>query len=455
MHRVALIAVDTGVATVGPRSDVSTPSPGLAIIGSVVQVGLDAERAARLKPRRVHSRFWQDLGDQPLGRPFPEHLRTSDLVHAHLDEVWRHVGRGVDEALLVLPGTYTRDQLALLLGIAASAAIPVRGMVDLATAAAAGRATHPRCLHLDLHLHRAVLSELKHGPEVVRGRVWEDGRVGAAALEDLWARTLARLFIRDSRFDPFHHAETEQLLYLTVPRHVRDLRHHSSTRVSIASGGRQHAVDVERRDLVEVSRDVTEMLSAWVFAHTGEEATTVLLGDRAAWIPGLVEQLARRASLDIQIVHPTAAGAAALSHAERIRSSAAALPLVTRLPGYHARPPGPVTIAINPPPGGAATTLTPTHLVVDGVVRAVGDAATVIAETTGTPGAPGVDNPGSGTLTSVVVRRVGDQVMVEAPRGVRLTVNGIPVEGRAALAAGDRLVVIETGSEVLLVRMAP
>jgi hypothetical protein len=71
MERVALVVVDSGIAVVGSRGNLSSPSPGLALLdGGSLLVGKDALHSARLKPRWVHSRFWQLLGTQHLERPF-------------------------------------------------------------------------------------------------------------------------------------------------------------------------------------------------------------------------------------------------------------------------------------------------------------------------------------------------------------------------------------------------
>jgi hypothetical protein len=53
------------------------------------------------------------------------------------------------------------------------------------------------------------------------------------------------------------------------------------------------------------------------------------------------------------------------------------------------------------------------------------------------------------------VRRVGPRVVVEAPPGVRVTVNGQEVEAAAALVVGDRLTVDDAVDEVLLITTDP
>lgn len=430
----------------------SVPSPGLAVIeNDALLFGSEAAENARLKPRRVHSRFWQLLDARPLGRPFPQHLRTADLAHAHLSGFWRAVGHEVDEVILVVPGVYTSEQLALLLGITAAAGVPVRGMVDAAVAATADRATRTSCLHLDLHLNRTVLTELQHGPDLLRGRVWENDRVGLLGLTDLWARTVARLFVRETRLDPLRLAVTEQQLYLEIPRHVASLSEREATRVELAFDGRHHAVDLELRDVAEATRGATDVLASWVSEGADPETTTVLISDRLASLPLFVDRLRQMADFEVVTLHPAAACSAALNHAERIVGKGAALPLVTRLPGYRARPPGPVTVAVTPPSGSASDRSPPSHLVVDGVAQPITDEPIVIAP--GEGGRWSTVDVDFEVEAQVIVRRIGSEVVVEAPPGLAVTVNGQPVEPTTVLAVGDRLQLGEARREVLLVTM--
>jgi len=343
-----------------------------------------------------------------------------------------------------LPGQEWLKKTALL-GIARACGMPIRGLVDAAVAAAADRATRPHCLHLDLHLHRAVLTTIQHGPEVVRTAVEEEPRVGQISLYDLWARMLARIFVRTTRFDPLHMATTEQILYLQLPKHLATLDDRESTTVTLSSGGRRHTVELERRDLMDAAAPAYELLSSWVRGRSPDEETSLLLGDRIAALPGLAAHLRGTTDLEITTLHPAAAGSAVLHHADRIRSSDAALPLVTRLPGYDARPPGPVTVAVTPPPEAVSEIEAPTHLVIGGVAHRITVGAFEIG---------GVERSADGDGGPVTIRRLHDQVVIEFPPGAEILLNGESLDGPAAVGSGDHIRLGNTGDDVLLVTLA-
>lgn len=446
MNLVALKLVDTGLQFVSPRGRISRPNPGLALIdGRRLDVGLDAERSARLNPRRLHSRFWQDLGTTPLGRPFPSYLRTADLVHVHLKSVWEADGSNAEEVIVAVPGVYSDDQLALLLGIARELAIPVHGLIDAAVAAAADRELEPHVLHLDLHLHRAVLTELEHGEEIVRKNVRTESRVGVLTLRDIWARVIAQTFVRATRFDPLHVAATEQVLYDQLAGHLEVLVERDSTEVRITSGGRQHAVELDRSHIVDAAVPSYDTLASLVNDHAHPDDTSLLLSHRTAALPGLVDHLDEHTDFAVVVLHPAAAASGALAHTDRIRSPDLALPLITRLPGLDARPPGPVTIPVTPPPDGERHL--PTHLVVNGVAHRIESEALIL-------GPAGIEERADLGQPAASVRRIAGQAVLDTQPGAGVTVNGEPAERRTALAPGDRLRLGDADSEILVVAMA-
>ena len=73
MTLAALELNDSGILASSESGALCLPNPGIALIeGSNVVVGRPAADRARIKPRRIHDRFWQQLDTQALRRPFPE-----------------------------------------------------------------------------------------------------------------------------------------------------------------------------------------------------------------------------------------------------------------------------------------------------------------------------------------------------------------------------------------------
>ncbi len=178
--------------------------------------------------------------------------------------------------------------------------------------------------------------------------------------------------------------------------------------------------------------------------HAHPDGATLLLSHRAVALPGLLDHLSGIPHLSIVALHPAAAAAGALTHADRIRSSGSALEFVTRLPGHDARPPGAVTVAVTPPPDGARHL--PTHLVMDGVAHRIESEPLTLDP-------PGTEDDGGRDRPLATIRRVAAQAVLDAPAEAGVTVNGEPLVGRAVLALGDRLRLGASDREILVVTM--
>jgi hypothetical protein len=315
------------------------PSPGYALIdGDTLLTGSEAASLARLKPRKINNRFWSELDTTPLPRPFPDHFSHADLAHAHLAGIWERARPGVGEVILAVPGFYTETQLGLMLGIARACGMPVAGLVDAAVAAAAG-SPGEHLLHLDLQLHRVVLTEMVQGPEVVRQRVEVLRQVGLVPLWDTWARQISAAFVKQSRFDPGHTAEAEQTLYRNMPALLEELSARDETALEMEAGGRPHTARLTRREMVgAVATEYERIIELVRLLKPAGRRATILLSHRAAALPGLKEQLAGIVDTDVIGLPEEAATAATLQRRDAIRSPGEALPFVTRLAGGTAPP---------------------------------------------------------------------------------------------------------------------
>jgi len=452
MSTVAIELIDAAVRLVGKGGPIGRPSPGYALVSAgSIRAGHDAAARARLEPHQLNDRFWSELDTEPLTKPLQTELTTADLAHAHLSSIWSDWADAVDRAFLVAPGSFTDRQLGLALGIARAVGVPVRGLVDLAVAAAStsGRIDRPT-VHLELELHRAVLTELLPGDEIRRGRVHVTTEVGLAALGEIWRHAIAEQFVRATRFDPLHSGVTEQRLFDRLPELISDLAGSEIAPIEIAADREPYRIEVEGQMLASAADDLYARLVELVSVRRGE-ATQLLLGDRLATLPGLTRRLMRE--LEVVVLAPGAAGLGAIQNADRLTTDARELAFVVRLPASSTA----TATARRMSGGGGAPRTTegppPTHVL-------YGDRAWPIRAE---PLAIGVaDDRGgraievSGAVAGVsrrhcsVVRR-GTRVVVEDSSRYGTFVNGARVDGEAALTCGDRLRIGSPGIELRLI----
>ena len=328
--RLAIELADAGLIALPEEGEAAAPSPGIAIVdGETITVGSDAVARARLTPRRLHTRFWQDISTEALGRPFPRQLRSADIAWTHLSEIWRRTGRGVSSVILALSDGRTEDQLGLILGVARSAGLPVDGLVDAAVAASVGRHADRRFLLLDLELHRAIITIGEPGPR--RRATLISNEIGLEVLHDTWLRLIAGLFLKHTRFDPFHSAASEQELFDRLPAILSQLGLRSSTNVTLAADQKTFSIELDRDRVGSAAETHYHALDELVRSALTHEPDRVLLTARAAAIPGLARRLAALTELDVIELPLAAAAAGAHECARRIVTRGEALPLVTDL----------------------------------------------------------------------------------------------------------------------------
>jgi len=455
---VGLELNDAGFLAVGADGALRAPSsPGLALFdGSGLEVGAAVAGRVRLRPRHVHSRFWDPLATDPLEPPFPDDATRADLAHAHLQELWQRVGAGVDAVLVAAPGWYGAEALGLLLGVARSCGLPLVGLVDaaVASAVAVGRPGE-RLVHVELQLHRAVATELRQGRDVVRGRVESLEGAGTWELSEAWARAIAQSFVRRTRFDPLHDAASEQELHDRLPDLLQTLSADRSAELTLEASGRPQALELSRSELLAASADLYDRVAALVGGlRQAGEPTTLLLGQRLSGLPGLAERLADSPGSRVIHLEEGASARGALVERKRIESPEEALPFVTRLPspvGGGSASALAAKVAEEPEPAEGGRR--PTHLLHLGVARPIRDEPLVVG--TAVPdGQRALLLPGrpAGVSRShcAVVRRGGGAV-VEDWSSYGTFVNGQKVEARAELRAGDVLSVGSPAIELMLV----
>ncbi len=443
MSTLAIEINDAGITCAGGSADGRPPSPGYALVDkSTLVTGDEAFQRARLKPRQVNNRYWCELDTTPLKRPFPADLSHADLAHAHLAGIWSQLSSGVDGVVLAVPGSFGDTELGLVLGVAQACKMPVSGMVDSAVAAASTGCAGTHLIHVDLQLHRAVLTELVQEDLLVRRHVEVSNQLGLAALHDRWVKQIAELFVRETRFDPLHDAEWEQKLYQRLPAWLTDLGREPSVTLTLERPGQAVSVELTRAMLVApVERDYEHLARLVKALVEPGQRTTLVFSDRAATLPGFSERLSSVGDFERAVLPPGAAARGALRQHEWIKSPAGEVRFVVQLPRATAdsRPTGPTPIA---PPRS------PTHLLYEGTAYPIG--AELAVGRALPEGVRGIRVNAAAAVEPLhcTVRRDGPRVLVDNQNGTGTYVNGERVVDRRPLTVGDRLT-LEGGAELL------
>lgn len=327
---------------VASGSKILVRSPGYAVVlDDVLHLGPQAVTLAHLHPRQTFNRYWANLTQDELPAPGRRFRHHADLAFAHLTALHEQAGKPA-QVMFAVPGSFVTEQLSLLLGIAQACPFKVTGLVDNAVAGAAAVVGPGRYLHVDIHLHQTVLTRLDVDTQVARESVETIDNGGLIAIYDAGAELIADTFIQHCRFDPLHHAETEQALYDQIPRCLHALAGRQEVHLEIKFQHTRHQAKLGRDALLaRFERNYVNVIQRL------ETGRTILLGDRLAALPGFADRIAGSSVLDADAVFR-----GCQEHRVVIEGPGPNLSFVTRLPA----PSRPTVIAAPLRPASEAQT---------------------------------------------------------------------------------------------------
>ena len=225
-------------------------SPGYAFYdGDQYHFGTSAMATRRRTPKSVNTRYWSQLNTQPLSSALGPARHAGDLVHSHLTQLHTLAGQPT-ELVMCTPGSMTRDQHSLLLGIAEHLPFNVRGLIHR-TALLAGASALTRGCHIELQLHQTLVTAFElqdNGIQALDSQALAGH--GLLAIQDRLASTIAELFVVQTRFDPLRSADTEQTLYDALPSLLTDLTVQSEAHITI----NDYSVRVTGDDLAAIGQ---------------------------------------------------------------------------------------------------------------------------------------------------------------------------------------------------------
>ncbi len=412
-------------------------SPGYALLnGDHYLFGNPARAAARLRPREINTRFWWQLNTEPLLPALGPARHCADLAHAHLQDIHRQAST-VTELILAVPGSMQRDQLALLLGIVQESPFTAVGLVNRSVALGSAFACSGRLFHLEIQLHQGVITELRQidgQTELLRTTPLPG--CGLLQLQERLIEPIATAFIRQTRFDPRRKAETEQLLYDTLPDALRALQNGTESNLEI--GGYQ--ARIERAELHKAGERLFSALAEAM--GSSQKGDRLVVDPIATLLPGLTKQLPA-----CEVAAANALWQSVSQHRDLLVQREQALNFVTALPCLEAAPAaeqtapaaeqtetsasvgGHAEAAAQVPVGSATdrepdsrgqTATAPTHLLCAASARPLAAAGTELIE-------------------GCEVSREDQRWLLRGARASAVMVNGAPYRSGQALGAGDQL----------------
>ena len=260
--------------------------PGFArLTKDGVVTGEAARAVAWREPQHVYHQYWCNLNQTPLPIRHRHARHHADIAFAQLRALWENAGSPASLMVLV-PGSFARDQLSLVLGMVEALPSVACAVIDsaLAVCADAQRDT----LFVDLQMNESVLTVCQprgDSVSVVDQEVLPG--LGMGQLQNALARHISDLMIGSYRFDPLHSSGTEQAIFDQIPHWLARLGWESDVSIKLSSEHGEHPC-ILNRDAIkaligERLASVRSFLEKW-------QGCTVLLSHASGLLTGLVDE---------------------------------------------------------------------------------------------------------------------------------------------------------------------
>lgn len=224
--------------------------PGFAMLeGKELVIGEAAAARARVAPQFVSHRYWDTLDQDTLPSEGTWRRTPAEVAFEQLSLLWARVGDAKASAIILVPATFTRAQLGLILGMCRKAGIPVVSLVDSALATLNEAPDSRQVVVVDLTLHRVTGARFSVDGRIRRRAVDEIDQFGLLDYHRRFAAAIGDICVRSTRYDPMHSATSEQALYDALPGVLAGLREAATTPWLVDAGGNPLEISVGRSEL--------------------------------------------------------------------------------------------------------------------------------------------------------------------------------------------------------------
>lgn len=424
--------------------------PGFAILNDDhLTTGNAAFGQARINPRRIQHRYWSELESTPLNDQRFSHLSAADLVSRQLEQMWAAAGDAGRQLIVAVPAYMDASNLGMLLGVAGELGLSFVTLVDAAVAATRREYKDAVLVHIDISLHQSMLSRMVQAGQsrVEQSEVLQD--CGVHALYNAWIKTVAETFVQQSRFDPLHTAETEQILLNKLGKWLALASTEDVVELEFEFAGIAHRAEIESLSLIAAAAPYYQMIVSKLRAlYRADEVPAIQITDRVARLPGLADMLKARVGGEIFVLEPGATARGALARCRDQQAAGSGVSLLHHLRWDQAA----FTLEraeVDTTPGNV-----PTHILHKNTAYAIDRSPLIVGSQAAESDRCvllGNDMPGV-SRRHCSVSRVGQQCIVEDHSRYGTFVNGHRISGSTVLQVGDSLRVGSPGYEFQLIK---
>ena len=263
--------------------------PGFAqLTANGIETGDSARAVAWQQPQHSYNQYWRQFNQLALPSKQRWARHHADIAFAQIKQLVAAVG-SPEQLILSVPGSFSDEQLSLLLGLASAVPVEIVAVIDSALASSAEQDSD--ALVIELQLQQAVvtgLAKVDGRQQISNQEVIPD--LGVMQLYNAAARHISDQLIADYRYDPLHTSDGEQLIYDQLPHWLMQLGWEDEISVTVPSAQGDLNLVLRKQQIAEILEQRLNGLNALIKKHPGAE---LCFSHSASLLPTLLPQFAQ------------------------------------------------------------------------------------------------------------------------------------------------------------------
>ena len=263
--------------------------PGFAqLTANGIETGDSARAVAWQHPQHSYNQYWRQFNQLALPSKQRWARHHADIAFAQIKQLVAAVG-SPEQLILSVPGSFSDEQLSLLLGLASAVPVEIVAVIDSALASSAEQDSD--ALVIELQLQQAVvtgLAKVDGRQQISNQEVIPD--LGVMQLYNAAARHISDQLIADYRYDPLHTSDGEQLIYDQLPHWLMQLGWEDEISVTVPSAQGDLNLVLRKQQIAEILEQRLNGLNTLIKKHPGAE---LCFSHSASLLPTLLPQFAQ------------------------------------------------------------------------------------------------------------------------------------------------------------------
>lgn len=263
--------------------------PGFAqLTANGIITGDSARAVAWQQPQQSYNQYWRQFNQLALPSKQRWARHHADIAFAQIKQLVAAVGTP-EQLILSVPGSFSDEQLSLLLGLASAVPVEIVAVIDSALASSVGQDSD--ALVIELQLQQTVvtrLTKVDDRQQITDQEVIPD--LGVMQLYNAVARHISDQLIADYRYDPLHTSDGEQLIYDQLPHWLMQLGWEDEISVTVPSAQGDLNLVLRKQQIAEILEQRLNGLNTLIKKHPGAE---LCFSHSASLLPTLLPQFAQ------------------------------------------------------------------------------------------------------------------------------------------------------------------